>query len=182
MWAMMAMLGRWVCGGTIQSIIHCDDGERACQLMGLFGCAFLTVLNAVDSAGKLTMNSELRDVSLVMSIYLEWSHGLEDYGIVDEHLTWRKDIVAYAKKASFDLKANGCHSMGQVLQDYSTVRPLKDVKKADRWSWRKNVSVSSATTNCTGLTIDRIVQGVCCKAWLSSKHKSQRGKNWRRLV
>ena len=146
MWAVMAALGHWMqlddFGGDVcQTIFHVEDGERACQLIGLFGCAFLTALEAMNRAGKLTKDSDLRDLGLVMSLYLWWSYGLEGYGIEgDGVLEWRKHIVAYAKKAKIDLKGTGCHSAAKVLLKYNAVRPLKTNAKANRWDWQKMVS------------------------------------------
>ena len=77
----------------------------------------------------------------MLSIYLWWSHGLEDYGIEgDGVLDWRKHVAAYAKKAGIDLKATGCHPATKVLTKYNAVRPLKASAKADRSDWQKKVS------------------------------------------
>ena len=127
MWAIMSGLGRWMHQEEVlQTIIHVEDGERACELVGLFGCAFLTALDCVDKAGKLTKDSELRNLGLVMSIYLSWSFDLEDYGIEGECVEWRKSVIAYAKRADIDLEATGYHSVQKVLPKYSSVKALKD--------------------------------------------------------
>ena len=145
MWAVMSMLGHWVkqtatMGEILMTIIGVDDGARASQLMGLFGCAFLTVLDVVDRAGKLNKESEFRDLGLVMSIYLDWASGLEDYGIDDDDLSWRKNVVAYAKKANIDLATVGCHGTAKNLEKYKKVHALKAASKADIWGWKKAVS------------------------------------------
>ena len=65
----MAALGHWMqlndFGGDVcHTTIGVEDGERACQLFGLFGYAFLTALQTIDRAGKLTKDSKLRDLDL----------------------------------------------------------------------------------------------------------------------
>lgn len=115
-WAPIAMLGRWLCE-NIMEMTGVDDGDRTNDFIALLGRAFLTALHAVDRAGRLTKDSELRDLGLVMSLYLEWSHGLEDYGLNEnDDMPWREHILAYAKKAGIDLKAVGCNSMSRVLE------------------------------------------------------------------
>lgn len=140
-WAPIAMLGFWLNNNENgQDVIHVDDGERCGELIKLMGIALLTALHDIDRAGKLTKDSELRDIGLVMTTYLEWAHDLDQYGFDDGQMDWLKDVVAYAKKASIDLATVGCQSAAKILENFERVPPLKDDKKADRWNWTKNVS------------------------------------------
>ena len=89
LWAVVATLGHWMLGPDIcQTMLQVDDGERIVTLISVFGCLLLTALDAVDRAGKLKSDSEFRDLGLVMSIYLEWSDGLDAYGV--DELEWRE--------------------------------------------------------------------------------------------
>lgn len=117
-----------------------DDGARVYHLVKLIGYAVLTGLHAVDKAGKLTKNSEIRGLGLVMTLYLRWSHGLDENADDEEDLTWRENVVAYAKKAGIDLKTVGC-AMDRELEDIGDAEPLENSKKADRWDWKKVVSL-----------------------------------------
>jgi hypothetical protein len=109
-------------------------------------CGFLTALHAVDVAGKLTGDSELRDLGLVMSLYIKWAAGGDDFDIDDldeEPPSLRDTVVSYAMKAKIDLVETGCHSMKYVMEDSEHVEPLKaalKAKVADRWKWKKTVS------------------------------------------
>ena len=80
-----------------------------------------------------------------MSIYLEFAHGLEDYGIDDEKLQWRPQVVAYAKKGGLDPKAKGCSAVSKSLQVYSKAK-LGGAKKADKWDWSKSVSLPALSS------------------------------------
>jgi hypothetical protein len=142
MWAPIAMLGRWLCQDTIEEMMMVDDGEHVFQLVRLMGHAFLTALHVIDRAGKLTRDSEFRDLGLVMTLYLKWSLGADDEDFEDDdELSWREHVVAYAKKAGIDLRTVGCRSMDKELEGIEDATPLDKSIKADRWDWKKTVSL-----------------------------------------
>lgn len=133
MWATLAALGHWVQfdnSAVLMDVIHVDDGPRVNQLAALMGCAFLTCLDFVES--------EILDLGLVMSIWLDWSRGLGDYGV--EETDWRKDVVAYAKKGGIDLTQTGCSAAGQAMRGLERTAPLEGQAKAGRWKWPSSVS------------------------------------------
>lgn len=117
-----------------------DDGARTSELIGLIGCAFLMMLTTLDKEGQLTKNSEIKDLGLIISLYLKYSNGLEAYGIDEEELEWRPTLVAFAKKAGIDLAVGGCDGIKDALEEEGDVYAdkLKGVEK--RFSWAKNVS------------------------------------------
>lgn len=126
MWATLAALGHWSQfhnSDVLMRAIHIDDGPRANQLAGLMGCAFLTCLDFVERMVWLKADSEILDLGLVMSIWLDWSRGLPDYGV--EETGWRKDVVAYAKKGGIDLKQAGCAAAGQAIRGLEGTAALK---------------------------------------------------------
>lgn len=169
MWTIMAALGHWMLHGNIpfnvcQRMIHVDDGERICDLIGLFGCAFLTTLDSLDRAGKLKKDSDIRDLGLIISLYLEWSWGLPDYGIEGDSVAWRKSVVGYAKKDKVDLKATGCCGITDFAKRYNAVQPPKVTRKADRWDWHATVS---ATLSCSP---PRLLTYVLCSSTHTSKN------------
>jgi hypothetical protein len=143
MWAPVAMLGFWLCSGNLEEMINVDDGGRVDEFVGLMGRMFITALNAIDRASKLTKDSEFRDLGLVMTMYLEWSHGLGDYGLgEDDDIPWCEHVVAYAQKAGIDLRTAGLKSMADILDDIGEVETLEKRTKADRWDWKKTVNLS----------------------------------------
>ena len=68
------------------------------------GCAFLTVISAIDHAGELKRDSKFLDLALVIGYYLEASHDLPAHGIEGECVSWRKEAVALFKKGKLDPK------------------------------------------------------------------------------
>jgi hypothetical protein len=54
-----------------------DDGEGVMATFKMIGTMILTMLNEVDLASELKVDSALRDFPLVMAPYLEWRDPLE---------------------------------------------------------------------------------------------------------
>lgn len=79
-----------------------DDGDKTCELIGLIGCALLTVLSAIDRAGEFTPSSRFLDLELVIGYFLELSHDLPAYGIEGSCVCWRCEAVLLFKKAKLD--------------------------------------------------------------------------------
>lgn len=119
-----------------------DDGERMCKIIQLIGIAFIESLHELDRAKLLIPNSTIKDLGLVMSIYLDWGHDFEDYGVEEDDLMWRKHVLSYVKKAGIDIVQEGCAGMTKTLEVYENIYPtipaLEDVEgKLTRWKWRK---------------------------------------------
>ncbi len=136
------MLGHWIHDSEFGIVSMIDDGDRCYEFFPLLGFAFITALEAVDTAGQLHEGSDIRDLGLVMSLFADWR--LED-GLADGEdleISWRETVVAYAKKASIDLEAIRPHAMKPVLEDSKDVQPVRAAPKskaADRWGFKKMV-------------------------------------------
>ncbi|KAK5128308.1 hypothetical protein LTR85_002975 [Meristemomyces frigidus] len=140
MWAPLATLGHYVSTNDVSTFQMMDDGERTCQLIGLIGCAFVTMLDTLDNEGELKASSQYRDLGLVISLFLKWSSGQEAYGIDDEQLEWRPLLIAYAKKAGIDLKAVGCDDIGEILEENVDDSEAKiPTSKGERYKWAKKL-------------------------------------------
>jgi hypothetical protein len=140
MWSIVAMMGHWLLHGNIDGVwSSVDDGERVAHMHDLIGCALLTALNFVDRTEQLKPASKFPDLALVMSLYLYWAKGREDYGIDEDELEWRKNVVAYAKKGNLDLDTISCGKIKEELQRLSDVDPVKGSTNAGRWHWPKKV-------------------------------------------
>lgn len=122
--------------------IGCEDGERVQRTANLIGRSLVTALNALHIAGLLKADSEIKDIGLILSLYLAWSSDFADFGLDD--FEWRKEAVAYARTAGIDLGAVGCfgveEQVGTLEDEYGAIGPLQGAAKADRWAWKKNVS------------------------------------------
>jgi hypothetical protein len=106
-----------------------DDSEKTCELIGLIGCALLTVLSAIDRAGELNPNSRFLDLALVIGYYLELSHDLPAYGIEGSCVCWRKEAVLIFKKAKLD-PTKGLFDTDRRLKDLENA-PNTEVSNSD---------------------------------------------------
>ncbi|KAK9780694.1 hypothetical protein SCAR479_01880 [Seiridium cardinale] len=144
MWALSAALIHWIVAEN-GPWIGADDGEQVKATANLIGRAFLSTLNELDLAGLLQADGPIKDLGLVIAICLYWSHDLDDYGIEEtKNFKWRKEVIAYAKKAKVDFKEAGLFrtdSDVKTLEEiYGEVAPLSGDAKADRWGWKKAVT------------------------------------------
>ena len=80
-----------------------EDGDRMIETLGLIGCAVLTMLNRLDLAGKLKPDSDFKDISLVMSLFLEFAHDLSDNMDALDDVPWNQHLVSYAKRNKIKL-------------------------------------------------------------------------------
>lgn len=118
-----------------------DDGARTSELIGLIGCASVTMLDTLDKGGELKDDSKFRDLGLVISLFLKWSQGQEDSGITEEDLELGPLLITYAKNAGIDLEAVGCNDIGEILDQLDGESDVELPKsKADRYQWAKTVS------------------------------------------
>ncbi len=122
-----------------------DDGDLFTATIGMIGLSFLAMLNEIDQANLLEPDSRIKDLGLVMACYIQWSEIWNEFGSGDG-VDWPKEIVAYAKKAGIELGNAGIHGIRAKLtsteKEHGEIRPLAGDAKADRWTWKKKVSVS----------------------------------------
>ena len=111
------MLGFWLCNDNLEEVINVDDGDRVDALVALMGRMFNTALHAIDRAGNLTKNFEFRDLGLVMTMYLEWSHGLGDYGLGKNEydFPWCEHVVADAPEGRHRFENCGFEIYGRGI-------------------------------------------------------------------
>ena len=117
-----------------------DDSEKINKLVGMIGCAVLTMLNEFDRAGHLKPDSKFQDLALVMLMTLKWASGQED--LDEEQMAWRNTVVAYAKKGSIDLESTPLGGAEKFLNGIDEEQAEEDLgpAEADRWGWKEKVS------------------------------------------
>ena len=124
-----------------------DDGELFKKTVGLIGLSFITMLNALDQAKLLKSDSRIRDLAFIMACYIHWSEVFGEY--IDEDVSdWPEKVVAYAKSAGIDLENAGVYGVKDVLTSIGDVEPLEGSAKADRWGWKKKVSLTPLRSRC----------------------------------
>lgn len=129
MWSVISAVGLWLNEEErVDALINNEDGETTCDVIGLMGCALLTVLAAIEAAGELKPDSRFLDLTIVISYYLELSHDLPAYGIDGESVSWRKEAVSYFKKGQLDpekgsfatkLRLDKLSKVGDVEDDFA---------------------------------------------------------------
>ncbi|KAK5131100.1 hypothetical protein LTR08_001318 [Meristemomyces frigidus] len=140
MWAPMATLGHFISREDGAGFTLMDDGERSDKLIGLIGCAFLTMLHSLLREKELKADSRFRDLGLVISLFLKWSDGQEHNEIPEDEL-----ILAYAKKAGIDLRATGCDDIGEILEEHEGGNAkLPSTSKKDPYGWAKTLKAYKA--------------------------------------
>ncbi|KAI4702448.1 hypothetical protein J4E81_002811 [Alternaria sp. BMP 2799] len=103
MWSVISAVGLWLNENEhITALINNEDGDTTCEIIGLMGCALLTVLAAIEAAGELKPDSRFLDLAIVIAYYLELSHDLPAFGIEGQCVSWRKEAVNYFKKGILD--------------------------------------------------------------------------------
>ena len=70
-----------------------EDGDTTIEQYRVIGSAFLTALHALDRAGELKADSKFSDLALVISLFLQFACGLEDYGIEEDDSDWRVNVA-----------------------------------------------------------------------------------------
>ncbi|USP81136.1 hypothetical protein yc1106_08410 [Curvularia clavata] len=103
MWVIISAVGLWINQEDhLGCFMSSDDGEGVGELIGVIGCALLTVLAAIERAGELRPTSCFLDLAIVIGYYLECSYDLPAYGFEGKIVRWRKHAVEYFKKANLD--------------------------------------------------------------------------------
>ncbi|KAI0887999.1 uncharacterized protein GGS22DRAFT_154775 [Annulohypoxylon maeteangense] len=142
MWAIVAAIMQFLTEIPLDSWIRVNDKKKLEATIGLIGRALLTTLNELDRAKILKADSDIKDLGLVITFYLYWAdehQRLREQGI---ELPFRKEVIAYAKKAGVDLKIAGCYGTDAKVQALEKergkpIKPLSGSPKSDRWDWKK---------------------------------------------
>lgn len=139
MWTVVSAMGLWFNeDDRISALIGNEGNDTTCELIGLFGCALLTVLAAIEGAGELKSDSRFLDLSLVIAYYLELSHDLPAYGIEGECVAWRKEAVGYFRKGGLDPER--C-----LFATRSRIELLEKVDEPDKGNEEGSVEATKAT-------------------------------------
>lgn len=115
-----------------------DDGDTTREISALVGFALLHGLSLIDADGDLVPDSKYLDLGIVITTFLDWAKDKdhEDYGIEDEAVAWRPDVVAYYEKSGlgFDRGIFGIEQLLEKLKDDDS--KLKKKATADPWGYK----------------------------------------------
>jgi hypothetical protein len=109
-------------------------------MSGLVGYALLRALAGLDHAEEIKADTEFFDIPLVITLFLEWSSDLEEYGIEDEAVEWRPHAAAYFKKGKFEA-SKGVARTAKLVEEAKPTEEDKLPKKTrkDPWTWSKRL-------------------------------------------
>ncbi|KAI1380358.1 hypothetical protein F4677DRAFT_406562 [Hypoxylon crocopeplum] len=139
MWAIVAAIMQWLLEIPLNSWIMLNDKRKLETTVGLIGRALVAALNELDMGKMLKADSDIKDLGLVITFYLYWIDSLRELNI---ELPFRKEVVAYARKAGIDLKDAGCFGTDEKIAALEKelgkgIRPFHGTPRPDRWEWRK---------------------------------------------
>lgn len=118
--------------------MNADHAERVDELCGVIGSAILSALNNVDKAGLLKKDSQIKDLGLVMALFIRNADSAAGIGDLDS--SCMEPIIQYAKKAEIDLLDSGVKGLEDRIGSYE-VEALEGDAKPSRWDWSKKVSI-----------------------------------------
>ncbi|KAI2628795.1 hypothetical protein GGR54DRAFT_636509 [Hypoxylon sp. NC1633] len=137
-WATVAAMMQWFTEIPLNSWIMMNEKKKLEISVNLVGRALVSVLNELDRTKMLKADSDIKDLGLVISFFLYWLATLEEVGI---ELSYRKEVVAYARKAGLDLKEVGCYGTDERIKalerEFGRIKPFSGSAKPDRWEWKK---------------------------------------------
>lgn len=145
MWVIISAVGLWFnTNDHFERLTMSEDGESVSQLLGVMGCAVVTVLAAIERAGELKPDSRFLDLALVIGYYVDFCYDLPAYGFEGEAVTWRKHAVEYFKKANLD-PAKATATTKQRMEKIEKGDDELDEEEPTDGAEKENTSPKSAT-------------------------------------
>lgn len=150
--------------------------------MLLVGRGFLSMLNTLDRGDLLKPASKIKDISLVMALYLRVFQLFRDSYFELEDAMWAMHVISYADKHG--IKISGPHNTEKHIEAIKSLcaDAVDDNGRAvgfpragvDRWRWKKQVGQTAFDCRSVGqLRRNDAVHRVC-------KGIRHRPQDWRR--
>lgn len=155
MWSQIAAIAHWINMDGANEFTMMDDGDKATALVGLTGCALIDALNTIDEAEQLKKDSIIKDLGLVMSMYLKYGTGQEQYGMDGNDLNWRAMNIAFAQRAEIDLAAVGCKGTAKRIKENKADGDPSDLlsDSTKDYDWTETVCVAMNYAKLPKLTL-----------------------------
>lgn len=173
---------------TNPSIAGLNDGDRLCETIDAIGQALLTALNVLERADLLKPDSKVKNLPVVLSMFLYFAGDLDDTGAMERDMSgaakeqiWPNAVVAYANEHDIDLKGKGVYGIADTVDKFDDMELKAFKKKAgpDRWGWKKAVRCPSSAT------LSPLIFAITVQIFRSSLGRtewSEEGEARRRLV
>ncbi|KAF5863229.1 hypothetical protein ETB97_010457 [Aspergillus alliaceus] len=140
-WAVCEAMSLFLNGDAIAPMTSVDDGDCANDTFCLIGAMFLTMLAKLESQGLLGPDSEIKNLGMVMALYICTTSDMRQYGIAEGNDDKSNKVAnfhdadakisAYAKKYNIQLRGpSDIDSCVDDLDDVSLPRAGNDP-----WGW-----------------------------------------------
>ncbi|KAF2813464.1 uncharacterized protein BDZ99DRAFT_460703 [Mytilinidion resinicola] len=141
----MEAMAIWLFINELAPWVGLDDGDRLCATVDAIGRALLTALNALERADLLKPDSKVKNLPMVLSMFLSLASDLDGTGAMerdmlgaDKDQTWPHAVVAYARAHDIDLKGKGIYGSAETVDKFDDMG-MEDFKKKagpDRWGFK----------------------------------------------
>ncbi|KAF2496641.1 hypothetical protein BU16DRAFT_525798 [Lophium mytilinum] len=140
----MEAMALWLFTSELAPWVGLDDGDRFCATVDTIGRALLTALNALERADLLKPDSKVKNLPMVLSMFLSIADDLDGVGALENDMlgadndrTWLHAVVAYAQAHDIDLKGKGIYGTAEAVYKFDGM-DMEDFKKAgpDRWGFK----------------------------------------------
>ncbi|KAF5565734.1 hypothetical protein FPHYL_4135 [Fusarium phyllophilum] len=112
-------------GGLLEYVMI-DDGARVQVTCEVVGDLILATIEALKKQDVFKPDSEIRNLGLVLFMFIRWGREQSDYGVEEENWSWIYKIIDLAEEAGIKLTAP--HNFEKDLED------IKDHR--DEWAQR----------------------------------------------
>lgn len=129
-----------------------DDGERVQVTCEVVGALILATIEALKKQDVFKPDSEIRNLGLVLFIFIRWGREQLDYGVEEENWSWIYKIIDFAEEAGIKLTAP--HNFEK---DYEVIKDHREewAQRMGKWNnvkWNNIVSFSTVALRMTRLT------------------------------
>lgn len=120
--------------------IVCDDGQRVSKIIELIGYMVVSAMEALKKEGVFKPDSEIRNLGLVLTMFIQFAHGEIQYGIDEENCSWAYKLLDMADEAEIDLNGPPRYekAIKKIIDERD--RKAKAMKKWNNVNWATKVS------------------------------------------
>ncbi|KAJ4172471.1 hypothetical protein NW754_002671 [Fusarium falciforme] len=113
----------------------CDDGERTNKIIELIGYMVVAAVEALKKEGVFKPDSEIRNLGLVLAMFIQFGHGEIEYGIDEENCSWAYKLLDMADEAGIDLTGPPGYekAIEKIIDERD--RKAKAMKKWNNVNW-----------------------------------------------
>lgn len=118
----------------------CDDGQRCGKVIELIGYMVIAAVEALKKEGVFKPDSEIRNLGLVLAMFIQWAYGELPYGFDEELCSWAYKLLDMADEAGIDLNGPARYekAIKKIMDERD--RKAKGMKKWNNVNWATKVS------------------------------------------